>query len=148
MPVPRTFPPARQRPSLPLWGRWHGVSRDGRGSSPSGDDTACQKTALARQRPRLPEGSSVSGSDSPPGCHSLPLTALRLPLCKGSCHFLPKAKMTEGLLQYNVPISPKINAYFSVFPRNPSAPSGHLPLHKGGFGAVRFYTFLLYNRLL
>ena len=84
---------------------------------------ACQKTALARQRPRLP-------------------------CAKGAVIFCPKQKMTEGLLQYNVPISPKINAYFSIFPRNPSAPSGHLPLHKGGFGAMRFYTFLLYNRLL
>ena len=46
------------------------------------------------------------------------------------------AKLTEGLLQYSVPVSPETNADLYIFPRNPSAPSGHLPLHKGGFAAV------------
>ena len=42
----------------------------------------------------------------------LALTAPKAPLCKGSCH---ANSVTEGLLQYNVRISPKANADTILF---------------------------------
>ena len=52
----------------------------------------------------------------------------KAPLCKGGCQ--PKADW--GIVSG----SPSIRRKRGFFARNPSDPSGHLPLHKGGFAAL------------
>ena len=107
---------------------------------------------------RLPAGSPVGGSDSPPGCHSLPPTALRLPLCKGvvlraanqnlsiaggnrTIIYCQKSLIFDwGIVQRIVTISPKSDASTLLFTASipPSACSADTSLYtREAFGAVR-----------
>ena len=115
LPVPRTSPPARQRQSLPLWGRWHGVSRDGRGSSPP-----------ARQRQSLPlwgrwqpeglteEGRPLQGTTVPFG-HNLSRPLTGAPSPKGRAlfaklQFIAEQRLKKGLPQYFAAVLPGLFA--------------------------------------